>query len=232
MKRSLKSTPPTSFLDWIASEIEVHGANPEFNTLQNPEKYELRMSLVREQGFLCVYCGRSLSYDLSDGHIDHFWPQSIFNGISHPDDRRLDYQNLFQSCGPSSLPAPTAATLPDTCGDAKGNWYDEEHYIIPTERRCEARFQFSPTGTIHPRDSTDIAAINMISVLRLNDPALCYERRKVIRELESAILSSYQTIAEIRGEIESATTPHNDRLIGFSHVVTNYLQDELDLMAN
>ena len=104
MKQSYKGRAPQSVLNWIEMEEGRLGEKPQFATLQRPEKDDLRLTLLKEQGFLCAYCGRALSSDFSNSHIDHFWPQTAFDGSGGRDDLRLDHKNLFQSCGPSSLP--------------------------------------------------------------------------------------------------------------------------------
>ena len=117
VKCSNKGAAPKIFIDWVNGEQKTREHLPPYSDLQNPEKEAMRQSLMKEQGYLCVYCGRSLASDFSDSHIDHFWPQSIFNGKTHENgkiykDRRVCYSNLFMSCGRDS-------GLPITCGRAK-----------------------------------------------------------------------------------------------------------------
>ena len=227
MKRSKKADAPQSVLDWIRIEEERTGEKPPFDMLQRPEKDELRRTLLEEQGFLCAYCGRPLSSDFSDSHVDHFWPQAVFNGLSAREDRRLDHANLFQSCGPSSLPGNAASGLPYTCGNAKGDWYDERYSIMPSEQGCEERFMYDGAGQIKPSDSRDQGASNMIVKLRLYDPSLNNERKKIIHELEVSVLRYSPTLGGVQEEIDRwLETDGTGRASGFSQVAKRYLETE------
>ena len=228
MKRSNKGEAPQTVVDWIRSEELRLGQKPPFESLQRPEKDHLRGALLREQGYLCTYCGRSLASDFSDSHIDHFWPQAEFNGTGGRKDLRLDHNNLFQSCGPSSLPGGAARDLPNTCGSAKRNWYDEEYSIVPSEENCEERFMYDGAGQIAPSNSLDHAGINMINSLNLHDPALNYHRKKIVQELEEVFLSMSPSLVEVQNEISRwLQTDDAGRLSGFSQVARRYLGVEI-----
>ena len=227
MKRSSKGAPPQSFLDWIRAEEKLFNCRPEFDDLKRPEKDHLRRMLLQEQDFLCTYCGRSLASDFSDSHIDHFWPQAVFNGRDHPDDRRLEHDNLFQSCGPSSLPGMAETFLSSTCGDAKGDWYDEQDFVMPSDAECEHRFIYDGSGRIETKNPSDRAARNMIEALKLDHPRLDNERKKVILDIERDFLSNGPDWNDVEMEIISLNTPDDEgRLIGFAQVARRYLEEE------
>ena len=229
MKRSSKGAPPRSFLDWISAEAREFDRKPEFDDLKRPEKDDLRRTLLVEQCFLCVYCGRSLDSDFSDSHIDHFWPQSVFNGSDHPDDRRLEHDNLFQSCGPGSLPGMAERFRHATCGEAKGDWYDEQHFVIPSAPDCEDRFVYDASGRIGAKDPCDRAAVNMIAALKLDHPSLDSERKKVIQDIEQDFLSGRPDWSEVETEIgSSSATDEEGRMVGFAQVARRYLEEERD----
>ena len=229
MKRSYKGAPPRSFLDWIAREEGIYGDRPGFESLRSPEKDDVRRALLREQGFLCAYCGRSLASDFSDSHVDHFWPQAVFNGSNHPDDRRLDYDNLFQSCGPGSLPGMADRFPHATCGDAKGDWYDERDFVIPSDSGCEDRFVYDGSGRIDTKDPCDLAARNMIEALKLGHPSLDSERKKVVQGIERDLLSGGPDWSEVEREMVSLNTADEEgRMTGFAQVARRYLEEERD----
>ena len=227
MKRSNKGSPPRSFLDWIKAEERVLSCKPEFGDLKRPEKDHLRRALLQEQGFLCTYCGRSLASDFSDSHIDHFWPQAVFNGIDDPEDRRFSHDNLFQSCGPSSLPGMPEKFLKSTCGEAKGDWYDEQDFVMPSEAECEDRFIYDGSGCIETKNPSDRAARNMIEVLKLDHPRLDNDRKKVIQDIEGDLLSNGPGWDDVEMEIVSLNTLDNEgRMTGFAQVARRYLEEE------
>ena len=221
MKCSNKGAAPKIFIDWVNGEQETHGQLPPYENLQNPEKEAMRQPLIKEQGYLCVYCGRSLESDFSDSHIDHFWPQSIFNGKTH-EDRRVCYSNLFMSCGRDS-------GLPITCGRAKGNWFNRSDYIIPIDPCCEGRFVYTGAGKIEPQNPCHTAAIQMIDILKLNDPSLVSERKKIVQYIMCTFFSDDpDTTDEIQNEIDDLNTPDAEgRLRGFSQVSKRYLEEEM-----
>ena len=225
MKYSNKGAAPKIFIDWVKGEQETHGHLPPYENLQNPEKEAMRQSLIKEQGYLCVYCGRSLESDFSDSHIDHFWPQSIFNGKTH-EDRRVCYSNLFMSCGRDS-------GLPITCGRAKGNWFNPSDYIIPSDPCCEGRFIYTGAGKIEPQNPCDTATMNMIKILNLNNLALKYARKQIIQYIARTFFSDDPattpvTTDEIQDEIDALNAANADgRLTGFSQVSRRYIEEEM-----
>ena len=221
MKCSNKGAAPKIFIDWVKGEQETHGHLPPYENLQNPEKEAMRQSLIKEQGYLCVYCGRSLESDFSDSHIDHFWPQSIFNGKTH-EDRRVCYSNLFMSCGRDS-------GLPITCGRAKGNWFNRSDYITPIDPCCECHFRYTGAGKIKPQNPCHTAAIQMIDALKLNDPSLVSERKQIIQYIARTFFSDDpDTTGEIQDEIDDLNAANADgRLTGFSQVSRRYMEEEM-----
>ena len=227
MKFSEKLDPPPSFDDWKRGQIHA-GIPLSFIDLQQPQKGDVRNSLMGEQNFLCAYCGRRLNRNFSNSHIDHFWPQSHFHGSRGDDgvcrpDRRLDYSNFFLSCGPASLLG--AESLPRTCGDAKGNWFDEGHHIMPSDETCEARFKFSDSGNILPNDTGDVSARNMIEKLNLNDEGLASDRRKLIQEIEEILVS--QDPDEKLEQMRSWCEPDDaGAMAGFAQVARRYFEEE------
>ena len=54
----------------------------------------------------------------------------------------------------------------------KGSWFDEQMLISPLEEGCETRFTFTGSGEIHPRSSSDVAAVTTIERLALDLPKL------------------------------------------------------------
>lgn len=229
MKRSLKGAPPKSYMEWMEEHERVYGSSPLFDDLKRPEKDDLRWTLLVEQGFLCAYCGRGLSSDFSDSHVDHFWPQAHFNGRDGREGRRLDHENLFQSCGPGSLPGMKEKFMAATCGDAKGNWYHERDYVIPSDPGCEDRFSYDGSGAIAPKNPADRGARSMIEKLNLEDAGLSNERKKVIQSIERDVLFKGPDWNEVEKELDRLrSTDEDGRMTGFAQVARRYLEDERD----
>jgi len=88
MRKILKAVEPESVTQWKAQANDDW--QPSYATLQNPQKRDLHLSLLNEQGHLCCYCGRRIGPE--DSHVEHFRPQELFQTLE------LDYENLHASC--------------------------------------------------------------------------------------------------------------------------------------
>ena len=97
MKHIQKSKPPDDFTNW--KNLANENWQPSWKNFQKPQKTSVHKSLLKEQGFICCYCGRRII--LLDSHIEHFKPRNKYL------DLQLDYANLIASCqGESEEPPP------------------------------------------------------------------------------------------------------------------------------
>ena len=141
---------------------------------------EVRETLFLEQRGLCVYCGKRLKLEMpgTTYHVEHFRPQSDFQ------DRATDYNNLFLSCGlkdDQGKPSPT-------CGNYKGNWFEETHHVSPNYPNCTSRFRFSLNGRVAAALDGDKGAENMIEKLHLNHPELVKDRENILIFIDGGLL--------------------------------------------
>jgi uncharacterized protein (TIGR02646 family) len=194
--------------------------------LRDRDKSGTHSALLNEQGYVCAYCGRAVNADRSDSHIDHFWPQAHFNGSAAPD-RTLDYDNFFVSCGPIREPG-SRKTVPRTCGDAKGDWFDPVSHIMPSDPNCERRFTYGATGEISPSVPGGQAALNMIKHLYLQEKGLQYERQQMIADVETAIEHGAMSRVSLADELRFWRTPKDalGRLPSLGDVAARYLETE------
>ncbi|MGE0117077.1 MAG: retron system putative HNH endonuclease [Dongiaceae bacterium] len=218
MKYSAKTIPPVRFNAWLSQANDDW--QPTYGNLQNPEKGDVHIALLIEQGYVCAYCGRAVKDDRLDSHIDHFLPRAHFR------ERELDYSNFFASCGPPHEQAGAERRLPSTCGDAKGKWHNEAASIWPSDPNCERRFWFIASGRVRPMQAADIPAENMIKALNLNDATLVLERKRIIGGVEVDIARGLITVQNVATEIGIWRTANNGRLTGFGHVAARYLEEE------
>lgn len=73
MKYIKKNPEPSNFTEW-KNKQKSSEVNLTYSSLQNPEKSDVKKSLLKEQGYICCYCcGR---IELNNSHIEHFNPQS------------------------------------------------------------------------------------------------------------------------------------------------------------
>lgn len=111
-----KEREPQRFTDWKALSNEEW--QPAYHELSGRVKKDVVDSLLDEQGSLCCYCGQQIS--ASTSHVEHFRPQSRFP------EKELEYVNLHVSCQ-----KVRKKQMPEYCGIAKGDWFDEELTISP-----------------------------------------------------------------------------------------------------
>ncbi len=135
MKYIKKNQPPPKFIQWKNSAHEDW--KPNWKNFQKPEKPLVHNSLLREQGFICCYCGQQI--DLDTSHIEHLKPRNQYPDLA------LNYTNLIASCqGESETPPP----IPVHCGHKKGKWYDESLMVSPLDKNCADFFRYTDDGQI------------------------------------------------------------------------------------
>ncbi|MCG7849073.1 MAG: TIGR02646 family protein [ANME-2 cluster archaeon] len=165
MKHIVKDKDTPEFDKWKA--LDDYEWKKTYDDLVNPEKKEVKDSLMKEQGYICCYCERRLTDD--DSHIEHFNPQSN-NAVD-----TLDYTNMLCSCQDQLEKGEHR-----NCGNSKGNWFDEDLLISPLDWDCEGHFAYTADGKIHPANESDDAATMTIEKLKLDIGILNDFRKKAI----------------------------------------------------
>lgn len=163
-----KGEEPESFTTWKALANEDW--TPTYDDLRGQEKTELYNALLREQGFICCYCGMRITRELSDigedtsdidrdsCHIEHLQPQSIYPELA------LEYKNLLASCQAERNKVPPP---PVRCGYKKEDWYDENLIVSPLDANCVDYFRYSASGEILPTDASDKQAAAKTTIEKL-----------------------------------------------------------------
>lgn len=212
MRRIIKGTEPASFTEWKASANEDW--TPTYPALPNPQKRDLHDGLLREQNFSCCYCGGAI--DLCSSHIEHFRPQEHYLQLA------LEYSNLHASC----LRDRKAGGVLH-CGHYKGNWFDEDLHISPTEYDCEQRFCYLLTGKIQSTSHTDLPATTMIEKLALDIAYLTKRRQEAITGVFDEQFISSASDAELANLVDSLRSGTASTSIAFGHVVARYAEQLL-----
>ncbi|WP_231422332.1 retron system putative HNH endonuclease [Pseudomonas sp. Leaf59] len=211
MKRVIKGAEPASFTQWKALENEEWV--PTYRELRHPQKGELHISLLHEQGYACCYCGDKITQDSS--HVEHFRPQKHYKHLD------LEYSNLHASCqGETETPTPAH------CGHSKGSDFCEQSHISPLADDCERRFRFTLLGEIESSDD-DVTADTMIKLLALDIEFLNSRRKEKLEGIfDNDFLADF-TQEELEKIVQRSRHPISGQHEAFDHVVARYAEQLL-----
>jgi uncharacterized protein (TIGR02646 family) len=211
MKYIKKGEEPKSLTEW---NQQRRNNIPNWKNIDRDVKNDLFYSLLKEQGFICCYCGSSIGR--RECHIEHFQPKSVYPHLTY------EYNNLIASCQGEDEKRPR---VPIHCGHKKGNWYNELLIISPLDKSCVDYFKYSGSGEILPTDEKDkqTVAETTIAKLALNINKLTKMRRQAI----DAILFDIENFSreEIKLLIKAYQKPdEKGYLIPFSAAITYILK--------
>ena len=215
MKYVGKGQAPPAFELWKVQGDE--GWAPAYGDLQQPGKGELHAALLKEQGWVCCYCGRRVHK--VDSHIEHYRPQNSYPA------QDLEYANLF--CSRNTLVEPR---FPLHCGQAKGGKFDEALHIAPSDPGCEQRFLYAADGQILPAAPGDNRAIYMIGLLALDGKYLRNRRQEALKGLFPDDFSF--SVDELASICEAHRQPDADgKMRHLAHVIARYAEQMQASMA-
>jgi uncharacterized protein (TIGR02646 family) len=174
-----KSEEPESFTVW--KNLANEDWQPSWDDFRKPQKIHVHDSLLQEQGFICCYCGRRITKDIS--HIEHLKPRKTHQNLA------LEYTNLLASCQ-----RERERKEPLHCGSKKDEWYDENLMVSPLDINCAEFFRYTEDGQIL---STEVlekksAADTTINKLDLNIDKL----KKMRSDAIEGILEGFEELTE------------------------------------
>lgn len=211
MKYIQKSKEPDSLTKW---KQKFGNRTPDWKSFAQSVKNDVYYSLLKEQGHICCYCGRTISR--KECHIEHFRPKSVYRHLT------FEYTNLIASCQGEDEDRPR---VPVHCGHKKQAWFDEQLMISPLEPKCADYFKYSSFGEILPTDDPEKqpAAKTTIQKLALDINKLRKLRRAAI---DAALLDmDGLTTEEIQLLAQAYGKPDKDgRCTPFSAVITYMLK--------
>lgn len=169
MKYIKKSQEPESFTVW--KNLANEDWQPTWDDFRKPQKTDVHNSLLQEQGFICCYCGRRITKDIS--HIEHLKPRYPYTELA------LEYTNMLASCQ-----RERERKEPLHCGSKKDHWYNEDLMVSPINANCEEFFKYTDDGQILATDnSKKLAAETTIDKLGLNIDKLKDLRTKALEPI-------------------------------------------------
>jgi uncharacterized protein (TIGR02646 family) len=136
--------------------MENEDWKPSWDELRAPEKPDVHEALLREQGFICCYCGMRINRKSS--HIEHLKPRTTYPELA------LEYGNLLASCQGESEEPPLE---PVHCGHKKGKWYEAHLMVSPLDANCANFFRYAGSGEILPTDEPDKQAVAITTIEKL-----------------------------------------------------------------
>ena len=215
MKYIKKGLPPESL---IKHQKEAFADYDNYS-----KKDDLRNNLLKEQGHICCYCMQRISVAMMK--IEHYKPQSIYNGKENLHNLTLSYSNLLGSCmGNQGQKEPL-----QHCDTYKGE--KEFTKINPLLSSNENYFKFLPNGRIDSDDSEVSKDIDM--VLNLNVSHLIIARKGKIDGIIQAIQEYCRNSKQLskyflEENIAKYQTPDKEgKLKPFCQVTIYYLQKKL-----
>lgn len=216
MKYIRKGKEPEEFTNW--KNLENDDWKPSWDdNFQSPEKPIVHEYLLKQQGYICCYCGMRI--DRKNSHIEHLKPRTAYPDLA------LDYTNMIASCqGESEQPPPQ----PVHCGHKKRYWYNENLMVSPLDANCENFFRYSGSGDILPTDESakKVAAETTIEQLGLNIPKLTRMRRAAIEGILQGV--NGLTNEEIEEFAEALKKPDtNGQCTPFCFAITYILNQYL-----
>ena len=188
MKYIIKGSEPQELTDFKA--LATAEWTPEYSNLDKPVKKAMKTALMKEQGYICCYCERTLTED--DSHIEHFKPQSDTDVDS------LDFSNMLCSCQKN-----VKKGTPLHCGNSKGDWFDDALLVSPLQANCASKFGFKGDGTIYAVDN-DVSALTTIDKLDLDIEKLNSLRKSAIEPFLDDSLTDEEVSAFIEGYLSKS----------------------------
>ncbi|ARU59879.1 TIGR02646 family protein [Tumebacillus avium] len=202
-----------------------------FTRSHQAEKDRLKQELLEEQHYLCGYCGAEVS--MRNSHIEHVIPRSLLASRNFQNITPLSYPNLLVSCQARRHPEGD-----DTCGHAKGNWYDPNLFVVPHATDCETYFAYTHAGEMIPASSDTFSpeyrkAATTLEKLHLDTYALNTARKEMISVALGDDLETPLTIEELELLHHEYQRPDDQgRLKPYCFAVLRVLESELALLQN
>ncbi|NJN78204.1 MAG: hypothetical protein HC803_07615 [Saprospiraceae bacterium] len=236
-KVNKRKEPPKEFVDAVAAiDKDIREGNivatNRYHHLRDDGRTALRKALAEDQLFICVYCERSLEETVTkevDGEIvevkelkknlviEHFKPESIYNGKDGYKDLTLDYNNLFLACSGNVLRENLERERTDRhqrirlknrtehCDTSKGDsdfqylknpetWSEEDENVIKFDNGVisadDEGLRQELQGTFNPQNQGIQRPFN----LHLNEQKLLETRQEIWEGVKSKISNKFKEL--------------------------------------
>ena len=147
-------------------------------------------SLIAEQGYLCAYCMRRISYrgedGGSEGTIEHIVPQHDQSGVHHHEES-VDYRNMLAVCDGH------AGCKETTCDKHRGNTQLKK--VNPLRPHTLVDIRYRHDGSIHSLDIDVNYDLTVTLNLNARGTSLCESRKAVIDEINRKLEREFNKIS-------------------------------------
>ena len=213
MRYIQKGDSPQSFEDWKNKANE--NWQPSWGDFQNPEKKIVKEALLKEQGYICCYCGMNIENDCNT-EIEHIKPRS--KCIGNESDKTLAFDNFLASCnGSTQEPKPREVH----CNNARR---DQDLAISPLTVGCGENFSYTYGGEMISSEGDENISRLIDNVLNLNAKKVKGYREKLIKALDHDFRD--KDVSEVSEEIDSLLHKINGRFKGMCFVSVSYLESQ------
>ncbi|CAK4075904.1 retron system putative HNH endonuclease [Vibrio sp. 16] len=167
MKQIIKKAEPVKLTQYRLQSDAVYDG-PNFTVVKN----DIRTSLLEEQGYLCAYCMKRISFH--NMKVEHWAPQE-----THPD-KQLNYRNLLGCCKGNEGFPPSE----QTCDTKKANL---NLSFSPADSSCsiESKVIFANDGLVFSTDQKFDRELN--DILNLNYYRLKRNREEKLEGLKRVL---------------------------------------------
>lgn len=186
---------------------------------------DLRLALLKEQGYLCGYCMKRINHAdeaITTTRIEHVKCQTV-NG-KEDTTRSLDYNNMILCCEGGTK----AGKQHHQCDVLKG---DRDLSFSPTDKRVLEVFTFSGLGIMKASNAAIQAEIgdpNNPGTLNLNNSTLIRNRKAVIDAIQCEFGKGIWDKTALRDKLEHWSEKDKDGMYKeYSQVVINYIAKKL-----
>ncbi len=225
MKYISKSKEPKSLTEYRSTP------NASFD---NCNKEDIRLSLLKEQGYICAYCmdriNDNWNKDLRkyNTEIEHYKSQDVYNGKNGKPDLRLNYNNMLAVCN-GNAGMPKYKQHCDKSKDLSSNKQYLPLTINPLDKKCEKLVKFLASGKISS-ENEEIKR-DLVVVLNLNERELVKARKIAIDEaignLDNKNKKRKWSLASIKTERKKWANLNDVGYEPYCQAVINYLDRKI-----
>lgn len=189
-------------------------AQATYSGLSGKEKRDLRLNLLKEQGFICAYCMERIQNNPLKTKIEHWQSQESFS------EEQLNYQNLLAVCkGNEGQPKKE-----QHCDSQKGS---QKLSLNPSNPLDSSRMKISyqSDGTIISGDEIFNDEVN--NVLNLNLASLRNNRRSTLEGIKRFLKSKNYTQYYIRRLLKKYNVMKEGKRIPYCGIAIHYLEKKV-----